>query len=380
MSTIKDLLSGFNTDLQNGLKYNLNKGKKLVGCVYPVYCPEELVTAAGMVPIGLMGSETRLSEAGNYFPPFMCSIVQSICEDGIQGRLKDLSMLMTPTVCDHLRALHQNFIAAVPGIPVEAIALPLNREVGGAVTFLEKRHKKLAAKLGEIAGITITDDMVREAIEVHNEHRAAMRDFVAVAKAYPHLISATDRNRVIVSQNYYDKAEHAAMVRELVAACWKEDKSSWTGKKIILSGVTGSLNRFVEILDENNVAVVWDDMLEGSHQFLRDVSLATGDPYRALANHFIGSEPSCLLYNPKKERGIILGGIAKDHAADGVIDIQITFCEPEDFDWPTMLKDLKLAQVPAIKLEMDLQGANYGKIETALQTFLDTLSESSVTA
>ena len=59
-------------------------GKRLIGCP-PVYVPEELIYACGALPVGLWGADIGISRAKEYFPAFICSIMQSILELGIRG-------------------------------------------------------------------------------------------------------------------------------------------------------------------------------------------------------------------------------------------------------------------------------------------------------
>ena len=52
------------------------QGKKVVG-VLPYYAPEELVYAAGIVPMGMWGSNTKtISRAKEYCATFYCTIAQ----------------------------------------------------------------------------------------------------------------------------------------------------------------------------------------------------------------------------------------------------------------------------------------------------------------
>ena len=51
------------------------QGKKVIG-VLPYYAPEELVYAAGMVPMGIWGSQTESYQVRAYVPAFCCPIMQ----------------------------------------------------------------------------------------------------------------------------------------------------------------------------------------------------------------------------------------------------------------------------------------------------------------
>ena len=61
----------------------LAEGKKAVG-VIPYFAPEELVYAAGMVPFGMWGAETQVTESKRYYPAFYCSILHTALDLGIK--------------------------------------------------------------------------------------------------------------------------------------------------------------------------------------------------------------------------------------------------------------------------------------------------------
>ena len=63
-----------------------------------------------------------------------------------------------------------------------------------------------------------------------------------------------------------DKAEHTALVRELIDAVKKEPVQPWNGKKVILSGIMAEPDEFLDIFSEFNIAVVADDLAQESRQ------------------------------------------------------------------------------------------------------------------
>ena len=82
MKSAAELLRQFEEIASNPRKameeYKKETGKGAVG-IMPVYCPEEIVHAAGYLPIGMWGAEQKqISKARAYFPPFACSIMQAI--------------------------------------------------------------------------------------------------------------------------------------------------------------------------------------------------------------------------------------------------------------------------------------------------------------
>ena len=81
------------------------QGKKVVG-VLPYYAPEELVYAAGIVPMGIWGSNTKtISRAKEYCATFYCTIAQLALEMLLDGTMDGLDGIITPTICDTLRPM-----------------------------------------------------------------------------------------------------------------------------------------------------------------------------------------------------------------------------------------------------------------------------------
>ena len=70
----------------------LAQGKKIVLCA-PVYTPEELIHAMGFVPMGAWGGNVALNRAKEYCPAFLCAIVQSLLELGINGAYEGASAM-----------------------------------------------------------------------------------------------------------------------------------------------------------------------------------------------------------------------------------------------------------------------------------------------
>ena len=98
-------------------KAQLNKykaeGKKCIG-VLPYYAPEELVEAAGMVPFGMWGSNKKtIARAKEYCATFYCTIAQLALEMLLDGTMDQLDGIITPTICDTLRPMSQNFRVAM---------------------------------------------------------------------------------------------------------------------------------------------------------------------------------------------------------------------------------------------------------------------------
>lgn len=101
----------------------LAENKKVVA-IAPVYTPEEIIHSMGLVPMGVWGADMEVREAKTYYPAFICSIMQTVLELGINGKYKGISAIVIPSLCDSLKTLGQNWKYAVKDIPFIPMTYP----------------------------------------------------------------------------------------------------------------------------------------------------------------------------------------------------------------------------------------------------------------
>lgn len=375
MSNITGLLEQFGKIVANPkerLDEHIANGKKVIGCL-PVYCPEEIVYAADMVPFGVWGAEREVSEAKTYFPAFICSILQTSLEMGLKGDLDKLSAVMIPVLCDSLKCMGQNWKQGVKNVEFIPVIHPQNRKMEAGVEFLKVQYTKIKNRLEEISGNKITDEKLQAAIDVYNEHRKTMREFVEVAAQYPHLITPTQRNAVIKSGYFIEKADHTKMVQELIKECKAQPQKEWDGIKVVTTGIIADSPSILKILEEHKIAIVADDIAHESRQFRTDIPACT-DPLEALASQISVMEGCSVLYDPEKKRGDMIVDKVKECKADAIIVLMTKFCDPEEYDYPIMKKAFDKNEIPSISIEVDQQMRNYEQARTMVQTLSDMLA------
>lgn len=122
------------------------QGKKVIG-VLPYYAPEELVYAAGMVPMGIWGSNNKtISRAKEYCATFYCTIAQLALEMLLDGTMDQLDGIITPTICDTLRPMSQNFRVAM-GDKMKVIFLLIRRTVSKSSDLSSVRRSTQTLRL-----------------------------------------------------------------------------------------------------------------------------------------------------------------------------------------------------------------------------------------
>lgn len=352
------------------------EGKKVIG-VLPYFAPVELVVAAGMVPMGIWGSNKKtIAMAKEYCATFYCTIAQLALEMLLDGTLDQLDGIITPTICDTLRPMSQNFRVAMEGkLPCIFLAHPQNRKPAFGLQFTVDQYMHVKSELEKISGNTITDEALRDAIKVMNRSRKARREFVKLAGQHPEAISAVERSAVLRSAWFMEPAVHAAKLEELNEELSKLPASNWKGKKIVTSGIICDNPKLLQIFDDNNIAIAADDVAQETRAFRVDAS-EEGDPMMALAQQFADQDYDVLLYDEysnKNRRADFVVQLVKESGAQGLVLFMQQFCDPEEMEYPYLKKALDDAGIPHVKLGVDQQMRDFGQASTAIQAFADVL-------
>lgn len=373
MSRIHEIISSLKAIADDPEKavteYKKATGKKLVG-IMPVYSPEEIVHAAGALPVGMWGAQKKpIAKSRAYLPPFTCSIMQSVMELEIEGAYDMLDAVVFSVPCDTLKCMSQKWKGKAP---VVVFTHPQNRKIEAAIPFMVEEYKLLRSRLEKLLGVTISDAAIEKSIGVYNENRQVMREFSDLAAQYPQIFDAVKRHAVIKARFFMDKAEHTAKVKELIAEVKKQPAQPFTGKKVVLTGILAEPDGLLDIFTENKFAIVADDLAQEGRQYRIDVP-AGKDPLTRLAKHWQDFDGCSLAIDPLKPRGAILIDMVKKYKADAVVICMMKFCDPEEWDYPIYLPQLEKAGIRNIMIEVDQEAASFEQVKTRLQTFAEIL-------
>ena len=354
------------------LEHYLSQGKQVVGC-FPVYAPEVLIHASGLIPMGLWGAQTQLKLAKQYLPPFACPIMQSTLELGLRGSYKGLSAVLIPTLCDTFRCISQDWKHGVKEIPMIPITYPQNRRIPAAVDFLISEYEAVLAKLSMVTGHSPSEDTLEASIEICNQHSAAVEAFTRAANDHLDLITPRVRHGILKSAHFYEKQEHTAILREITEGLEALPVFPWKGKRVILSGITAEPEELLDLLYENGLAVAGDDLAQESRLYRTRIPKGGGSPLRRLARQWMNRQACCLAHEDDRKRGEYLVWLCRRERAQGVLYCQMKFCDPEEYDYPICKKALAAAGIPVLMVEIDQQNTSYEPVRTRIQTFAEIL-------
>ena len=375
MRTAKEIINEFKAIADNPRKamddYKKETGKGAVG-IMPVYCPEEIVHAAGYLPIGMWGAQKKqISNARTYLPPFACSIMQSVMELQLEGVYDDLEAVIFSVPCDTLKCMSQKWNRPVPAI---VFTHPQNRKIAkdAANVFAREEFNIVKEKLEDILDVHISNKAIKNSIAVYNENRAACREFSDVAAEYAAVVTPSDRHAVIKARWFMEKSRHTALVKELIAALKAEPAPEFKGKKIIVTGIQVEPYDVLDIFQENGFAIVADDLAQETRNFRQDVP-DDDDALMALARAWNEFDGCSLATDANKPKGQMIIDAVKKYGADAVVVCMMKFCDPEEFDYPILLQEFEAAGVKNLYIEVDQESTAFEQVKTRIQTFAEIL-------
>ncbi len=347
-------------------------GKEAIGC-FPIYTPEELVYAAGMIPVGLWGGNTELKLADRYLQTFCCSIMRSNIEYGMKGAYDMLKAVIIPTFCDTLKCICENWKVSAPHIPAIPMVYPQNRRIDAGFVYMIEELERVRKELETISGSPVTEEMLEKSFAVYESYRSAMREFVKAAAEYPEKITARMRHLIIKGGYFSDKKAYTEKIRKLTDALLSEPVVPYNGIKVVATGLIAEPPALLDLFAKYRIAIAADDLAQESRQF-RTLSRTGGHVMERLAWRIADQKGCTFLYEEEKERGQMLIEQVRKTGAKGVVTFMMKFCDPEEFDYPVYKEELERAGIPVLYLETEQQMDSFAQIETRIQSFAEMLT------
>ncbi len=352
-------------------------GRKVVGYM-PIYVPREIIHAAGMLPLGIVGGGDQLEviHGDAYYQSYICRIPRSTIELGVSGRLDFVDGMLFPSICDVIRNLSGMWKLMFPKVYSRYFDVPQNYrdDIGG--NFYVNELAELRHDLGELRGGPITDEELRRSIALYNENRRLIRELYAFRAELPWQAPATEVYLMVRAGLLLPVEEHTALLRDYLAAARADERPMRDNCRVVLTGMFCEQPPFnlIKSLELSGCYVVDDDLLLVTRWLTGDVQIE-GDPLRNLASAFLHhSESTAAKYEPnQKEKGQHLVRAVKRTAAEGVIFAAPSFCDPALLERPMLQHVLKEAGIPYIAFKYAENSGQMQPIREQAGTFADSI-------
>lgn len=347
-------------------------GGKVVGH-FQVYCPEEIIHAAGMLPLKIRGASIEPKQAASRFGSYLCSILKTSLELALSERV-ELDMFVTQPICDAARNL-----AAVWGrnfsYPCEILYLPQNATSSYTIQYLRGEYDHFRQRIEEIAGRPITDDNLRLSLAVFNNNRSLLRELQAIKRDTPWLVSAEEAYVLLSTGGIIPREEHNQLLTTALPLIRARNARSQEKVRVVFEGgfceqpplgLLRMINQTCYIVD--------DDLFIGLRWILEDIPVDGEDPLFSLAKGYLESSSySPVQHDLRKPKEKMLLKRVKDSRAEAVIVTAAKMCEPALDEQVTYTHALDEHGIPYLISEFEENMSDFDNLEVQLETFSENL-------
>ena len=352
-------------------------GRKAVGYM-PIYVPREIIHAAGMLSVGILGGGDQLEviQGDAYYQSYICRIPRSTIELGLTGRLDCLDGMLFPSICDVIRNLSGMWQLLFKDKYVRYIDVPQNYDDSIGGRFWTEEMEVLRKELGELAGKEITDEALNASIRVYNENRRVIRELYAMRAAQPWQVPTSEVYLLQRAGMVLPPEEHTQLLRDYMAAVVKVERPKRDNARVVINGSFCeqpplSLIKSVEMA---GCYVVDDDWMLVSRWLLDDVP-DDGKPLEELSKAFLHhSASTAAKYDERREdKGQYLLNQVKTRGAEGVVFAAPSFCDPALLERPMLQDVLAKHGVPYTAFKYAENTGQMAPIREQAGTFADSI-------
>lgn len=357
------------------------KGGKVFG-TFCVYVPDEIVFAAGGIATGLCGGSQFWVPGGEkVLPTNTCPLIKASVGARLDRtcpffRIADI--YVGETTCDGKKKAWE---ILAEDVPVYVMDLPQMKRAKDIQAWAEE----IAAfkdKVEEVTGNQVTVESLAESIRLINGKRKALERLYETRKNDKLPISGRDVLLISQIAFYDDPGRFTQMTNKL---CDELEQRIADGvcvfpegtKRIMLTGTPMAIPNWKihNIVETSGGAVVCEEMCTGTRYFEKQVDESgqtIDEEIQALANRYMNINCACFTPNTGRIDDILR--LAKEYKVDGIIDINLKFCNLYDTEGYLVEKAMNEAGIPVLGIETDYTDSDAQQLRTRISAFIEMLN------
>lgn len=343
------------------------KGRHVFG-VFPAQYPKELLWAMDVVPAEIWDPPGEVTAASGHLQPYICSVVRSGMELVLNGTCDFVDGFLFPHTCDSI----QNMASVIhdyikPDKPCYFFYHPKNPYGEAAKDYYIEELKNLIHLLERQFG-PLNPDALRKRIQ--QGHR--------ISSLFGEIYELMAQGELDVGNeeayNQIRRGEYLFpddLIPELEGFVSKnKGKARKKLTPVILSGVLPNPKEVLTLLDTLGVRVAYDDLLIGSRRLLVPM-INRKDPLIQLGESYFQMPPCSTRGSSIAKRREYLFRLIDTTGAKGVLFNVVKFCEPEWFDVPNLVKEIKTKGIPSLVLDTEVNQGLSGQMRTRIEAFVE---------
>jgi benzoyl-CoA reductase/2-hydroxyglutaryl-CoA dehydratase subunit BcrC/BadD/HgdB len=356
-------------------------GEKPVVGTMCIQVPQELIYAAGAVPLRLCSGAAAFEQIGaELLPAKSCPLVKATLGKLQVLGAEPLRMVVVPTTCDQKKKAAD--MLSEMGFRVYALEVPPRKDSEEAGFYWHNSLKKFAAELQAVTGTRLTRARLREAIGKVSAARREYRRLLDLQAISPAGMYGTD---VLLAVNGCAHEEIESWVeamrtlndelesrkREGVYVGNKRaPRVLFTGSPPIFPGLKLPL-----LVEQAGAVIVADEVCSSSRLLYDTVDPGEGSLYDmipAIADRVL-KPCTCPFFVSNPERKRRLMELTRRFAVEGVIYQAFSGCHLYEMEQRGIASALSKEGIPMLYIETDYSPRDTGQLLTRIEAFLDSI-------
>ena len=337
------------------------------------YVPEEVIHAAGALPVRITGygQEIELEDGNAYLYINNCSFSRSCLQMGLRGDYNYLDGVIAGSTCDGARRLFDLWRYYID-IPFSHILTVPRKYTENAHKLYYEQVLKLKELIEQYMSIEITDKALTHSISVLNESRELLRELYELRKSPQPTITGAEAMEVLNASFRMPKELFNQYLKQLLSELTKSQIAHTHRARLMVTGSVMNNPEFIKSIEDLGALVVTDELCTSTRYWSDPVVLGDRSPLEAIAQRYLNNFP-CARMVPSDGRFDRILNLVRDYNVDGVISQVIRYCVPYAHDLPLITEKLKGVGVPTLSLDVEYGTSGSGQIRTRVQAFLEML-------
>ncbi|MFX0147568.1 MAG: benzoyl-CoA reductase, bzd-type, subunit N [Candidatus Hodarchaeota archaeon] len=353
-------------------KWKERTGGKILG-YFCTYVPEEILYAADILPVRILGSHEPQDVSEPHIFAMFCPFCRDCLAQGLKGRYDYLDGITIAQSCLHIR---QAFTSWELHIPVDFsyyLPHPMHVQSTHAVPYLTEELISFKNAIEKWTGKEITDDDIKRGIEIMNKNRQLLQQVYELRKSPNPPLTGLEAMLMVVSSQMVDKREHNKALEELLKKLPSRTLFE-PGERLMILGSEDDDTEFVAMVEGLGARFVIDEHCTGTRYFNTEVN-TNGDPIVSIAERYVNRTPCPSKDWPHRTRLDRILQLAKEYDVQGVIIMQMKFCDPHELDTVIIKETLENnLGIQTLFLEFDVT-VPIGQFKTRVEAFLEIIRE-----
>ncbi len=350
-----------------------SQGGKVIGYLCSAF-PEEIGTAAGILPVRLRAPGSQSTElSDSFFSPLNCTFPRHVFNMALSGGYDFVDGMVFFNSCDHIRRVYDHWIRQLDTPFVEILSWP--KKAGPEqVEWFRGEFERLVSGIEKHFGVEVREDALQQAITLHNKGRRLLREIYELRKLDAPPITGAEMLTLTVASTAMPQAIYNEYLEEFLAELKSADGIEDYRARVMLLG--GELDNpdLVDIIESQGALVVTDSLCFGSRLLWTDVEEGTDDPLLALARYYVADRPACArMFTEYDRRAEYIRQMLAEFKVDGAIFERLAFCELYAFELFSLGSDFKEWNVPLLAMDREYALSAVGQLRTRVQAFLEKM-------